>query len=116
MRLHYIISCQQQTPLTGERSEEHTSELQSRRDLVCRLLLEKKKDNRGHTAHVLERLVRNPVITGQNISRQYVVADHGILLSLVQLPLDRDDLPAAGRFELSRIHGFKACPVLGNGQ
>src|SRR5699024_12496123 len=27
------------------RSEEHTSELQSRFDLVCRLLLEKKKDN-----------------------------------------------------------------------
>src|SRR6266496_5412709 len=26
------------------RSEEHTSELQSRRDLVCRLLLEKKKN------------------------------------------------------------------------
>src|SRR5438874_8361446 len=26
-----------------ERSEEHTSELQSRRDVVCRLLLEKKK-------------------------------------------------------------------------
>src|SRR5690349_23869544 len=26
----------------AERSEEHTSELQSRRDLVCRLLLEKK--------------------------------------------------------------------------
>src|SRR5690349_25032874 len=29
--------------LHRERSEEHTSELQSRRDLVCRLLLEKKK-------------------------------------------------------------------------
>src|SRR5690349_18264204 len=29
--------------VTPERSEEHTSELQSRRDLVCRLLLEKKK-------------------------------------------------------------------------
>src|SRR5206468_7022370 len=28
------------------RSEEHTSELQSRSDLVCRLLLEKKKTNR----------------------------------------------------------------------
>src|SRR5690349_24411047 len=28
---------------TTSRSEEHTSELQSRRDLVCRLLLEKKK-------------------------------------------------------------------------
>src|SRR6266403_6273302 len=30
--------------ISGERSEEHTSELQSRRDLVCRLLLEKKKE------------------------------------------------------------------------
>src|SRR3712207_8556151 len=29
-----------------ERSEEHTSELQSRQYLVCRLLLEKKKNNR----------------------------------------------------------------------
>src|SRR5699024_11994516 len=34
--------------LTGKsvRSEEHTSELQSRFDIVCRLLLEKKKKNR----------------------------------------------------------------------
>src|SRR6266576_7178137 len=30
------------------RSEEHTSELQSRRDLVCRLLLEKKKNKIKH--------------------------------------------------------------------
>src|SRR3712207_7987590 len=30
-------------PLTALRSEEHTSELQSRQYLVCRLLLEKKK-------------------------------------------------------------------------
>src|SRR5258707_8731428 len=30
----------------SERSEEHTSELQSRQYLVCRLLLEKKKKNR----------------------------------------------------------------------
>src|SRR5699024_4302481 len=30
---------------SGLRSEEHTSELQSRFDLVCRLLLEKKKNN-----------------------------------------------------------------------
>src|SRR5438034_3268358 len=29
----------------SERSEEHTSELQSHSDLVCRLLLEKKKNN-----------------------------------------------------------------------
>src|SRR6266496_5730157 len=32
------------------RSEEHTSELQSRRDLVCRLLLEKKKKKKPHRA------------------------------------------------------------------
>src|SRR5690349_24774896 len=30
------------------RSEEHTSELQSRRDLVCRLLLEKKKKKKNY--------------------------------------------------------------------
>src|SRR3712207_7875462 len=33
-------------PRRPPRSEEHTSELQSRQYLVCRLLLEKKKDNR----------------------------------------------------------------------
>src|SRR5438874_7819101 len=32
--------------LRAMRSEEHTSELQSRRDLVCRLLLEKKKKHK----------------------------------------------------------------------
>src|SRR5204863_8308531 len=48
-RVHRIMDLK--TPGSGEcarnlfanRSEEHTSELQSRRDLVCRLLLEKKK-------------------------------------------------------------------------
>src|SRR2546428_8582472 len=44
-------SAQRATRLRGrgtrcaERSEEHTSELQSRSDLVCRLLLEKKKNS-----------------------------------------------------------------------
>src|SRR2546422_5655588 len=35
----------------GFRSEEHTSELQSRLHLVCRLLLEKKKKNTHHTTY-----------------------------------------------------------------
>src|SRR5690625_6488593 len=35
--------CHVRCPLPGRRSEEHTSELQSRGHLVCRLLLEKKK-------------------------------------------------------------------------
>src|SRR5438874_9652542 len=38
------------------RSEEHTSELQSRRDLVCRLLLEKKKSNLNLLANIPLRL------------------------------------------------------------
>src|SRR2546430_5016575 len=32
------------SPVSGYRSEEHTSELQSQSNLVCRLLLEKKKN------------------------------------------------------------------------
>src|SRR5437899_13097321 len=35
------------------RSEEHTSELQSLRHLVCRLLLEKKKKKKHHTRQVM---------------------------------------------------------------
>src|SRR5207302_6366838 len=35
--------------LGQQRSEEHTSELQSRENLVCRLLLEKKKENNKST-------------------------------------------------------------------
>src|SRR2546422_7312421 len=39
----------------GERSEEHTSELQSRLHLVCRLLLEKKKKKHlRHTHNALQ--------------------------------------------------------------
>src|SRR5260221_2855989 len=38
-----------QSPTGQNRSEEHTSELQSHSDLVCRLLLEKKKTNNTPT-------------------------------------------------------------------
>src|SRR5436190_6331697 len=36
------------SPAGAKRSEEHTSELQSHSDLVCRLLLEKKKEPGDH--------------------------------------------------------------------
>src|SRR5438874_4589866 len=39
----YVFSRLSPVRRRTKRSEEHTSELQSRRDLVCRLLLEKKK-------------------------------------------------------------------------
>src|SRR2546427_6616489 len=42
--------------LTELRSEEHTSELQSQSNLVCRLLLEKKKDNDSLAEVVYERI------------------------------------------------------------
>src|SRR2546430_12930303 len=40
-------------PQLRSRSEEHTSELQSQSNLVCRLLLEKKKKQRTNTLHAL---------------------------------------------------------------
>src|SRR3712207_8862369 len=50
------------TPLVFSmaRSEEHTSELQSRQYLVCRLLLEKKKTN-SHTPERPSRSPRHPL-------------------------------------------------------
>src|SRR5258708_23250705 len=43
-------------PRLGERSEEHTSELQSPDHLVCRLLLEKKK-KKQNIGNELQRLI-----------------------------------------------------------
>src|SRR5690606_41534371 len=42
-RLGRTAGCRSSATLSPSRSEEHTSELQSRENLVCRLLLEKKK-------------------------------------------------------------------------
>src|SRR5699024_11398138 len=48
--------------MRGMRSEEHTSELQSRFDLVCRLLLEKKKLD--YDADAAAQLVMKVVMRG----------------------------------------------------
>src|SRR2546421_8375680 len=45
------------------RSEEHTSELQSRSDLVCRLLLEKKKKNKKRAS---DKIRTHTMITQTN--------------------------------------------------
>src|SRR5260370_5943785 len=55
------------------RSEEHTSELQSHLNLVCRLLLEKKKKYLANMVLRLTSLIRNCVVT---------VMDHLILGTL----------------------------------
>src|SRR3712207_7445450 len=43
MRVSLRRGCALRSAISPDRSEEHTSELQSRQYLVCRLLLEKKK-------------------------------------------------------------------------
>src|SRR5687768_18361139 len=48
--------------VAGARSEEHTSELQSRLHLVCRLLLEKKKQHNPPRVRVTHR--RRTVVPG----------------------------------------------------
>src|SRR2546427_1270602 len=49
-----LDGCFKKPPLV--RSEEHTSELQSQSNLVCRLLLEKKKNADRDELHEYERL------------------------------------------------------------
>src|SRR3712207_8436821 len=44
----WIVTLRSGEPVTLKRSEEHTSELQSRQYLVCRLLLEKKTPRTSH--------------------------------------------------------------------
>src|SRR2546422_4700981 len=51
--VHFHRVQAQYGPRRGTRSEEHTSELQSRLHLVCRLLLEKKKKNKLKDTDVL---------------------------------------------------------------
>src|SRR5690349_23177102 len=60
-------SCSAPTP----RSEEHTSELQSRRDLVCRLLLEKKKKKQHRRDGRLQITVNIPPILNNTTIPQH---------------------------------------------
>src|SRR5699024_11953543 len=45
--IKFVMDCFKENTTKIRRSEEHTSELQSRFDLVCRLLLEKKKKQKN---------------------------------------------------------------------
>src|SRR2546430_11426301 len=49
---HLMVGIPLHSELYQLRSEEHTSELQSQSNLVCRLLLEKKKTTHTHSAPV----------------------------------------------------------------
>src|SRR5438132_3102940 len=63
--------------LSDDRSEEHTSELQSHSDLVCRLLLEKKKKNKQKKANTKQ----NTMI--QDIYQIFAISTHNNVDQLV---------------------------------
>src|SRR5438105_9491966 len=57
---------------TKDRSEEHTSELQSRVDLVCRLLLEKKKKKKKlKHKNINERKTHDSIVSKRTGVREY---------------------------------------------
>src|SRR5437667_7514263 len=68
-RLDELLARRHEGALSADedlRSEEHTSELQSHHDLVCRLLLEKKKKQRHETRQkVQESTLRQSRWSGQ---------------------------------------------------
>src|SRR5207249_9764524 len=63
--------------LSHARSEEHTSELQSRFDLVCRLLLEKKKKNKNNNIQLQKQHTKN--FTYQSTSPPNTILYHNII-------------------------------------
>src|SRR5204863_6229818 len=62
-------SCSPPAPGCSARSEEHTSELQSRRDLVCRLLLEKKKKKNKIKNQANKKLTTSPNIRLSSLNK-----------------------------------------------
>src|SRR6266496_2747792 len=70
--------------LTSSRSEEHTSELQSRRDLVCRLLLEKKKKYRLRASEL--QIKKKEINNAQRLFRD-IPLEKSLSLSLQNLVL-----------------------------
>src|SRR6267378_6546520 len=92
------------------RSEEHTSELQSRRDLVCRLLLDKKKSDCYFLFLLLRRIDHSA--SGPAASA-YVLSSRGIPSSV----LHRLELCARHLFRLARLRvlGFGLEGIVANG-
>src|SRR5256886_7109243 len=70
------------SPGTAVRSEEHTSELQSQSNLVCRLLLEKKK----HVwLYALRFCQRNLFVSVGYLCHDLLVSPHSYLTVLIYL-------------------------------
>src|SRR5690349_24240714 len=72
----------------SRRSEEHTSELQSRRDLVCRLLLEKKKKTKKKTRKIIK--IRSKFIKSTHKTTWRNIPDTTIVIFITALFIDRN--------------------------
>src|SRR2546430_4791969 len=65
------------SPNEPPRSEEHTSELQSQSNLVCRLLLEKKKNIELHYVHLVgKRHITTPHVDGDDVRPPHRLTDY----------------------------------------
>src|SRR6478752_10858998 len=73
LRRHHRARCQRRRWLDHrcERSEEHTSELQSRLHLVCRLLLEKKKNIKKRSLTTIKK--ENFLLVGLTFAASVIV-------------------------------------------
>src|SRR3989475_7020037 len=65
LRFQITLACCVCRPSKSSRSEEHTSELQSQSNLVCRLLLEKKKISRVTRQQCTPETVKTPPHSSQ---------------------------------------------------
>src|SRR5437868_11278423 len=90
------------TACPDRRSEEHTSELQSRFDLVCRLLLEKKKPETYFFPLELLADVARSLGTGGEAENLLVQGDLHLRVVVIDL--------GTGRGQLVVVHA--RCPLL----
>src|SRR5256886_13434167 len=86
--MHYILHYKMIAPI---RSEEHTSELQSQSNLVCRLLLEKKKQNQTHMHRMrrpqyLQTMGTSPHPRSSILPTQYIRSQAWPMTSVSRLP------------------------------
>src|SRR2546429_3298683 len=72
-----ILPLAQDAARRAQRSEEHTSELQSRLHLVCRLLLEKKKKYTDEIANINHKYTNIPIEATESIF-PYIAAAIGL--------------------------------------
>src|SRR3712207_7622647 len=79
------------------RSEEHTSELQSRQYLVCRLLLEKKKNityHRSYSTHIPPSTQQNCQSQATSLIPKFIHSAHNMYQTSIKLFLLRRKLIA----------------------